>query len=207
MNWTRLSTVTLNYLRKLIMTNQLDFSARQSDTGVDPLFIKRWSPRAFQKHDISDETMTRIMEAARWSPSCFNAQPWRFYTSTTETFGDFLDLLVEGNQGWAKDVSVIGFLVAEKNFEHNDKPNAWAQFDCGAAWMAMSLQARMEGLYTHGMGGIHADKAAEYLNIDLSKQEVVMGFTIGKLADLSEEQLSVEKPNDRKQLQQVWQEV
>ena len=117
-----------------------------------------------------------------------------------------MDLLVEGNQGWAKDTSVIGFLVAEKNFEHNGKPNAYAQFDCGAAWMALTLQARMEGLYTHGMGGIHADKAADYLEIDKESQEVVMGFTIGKLAELDAEQAKVEIPNERKELTEIWSE-
>ncbi len=192
------------------MTQQIDFSKRQSNSGADSLFTERWSPRAFQAFEVEPLVLERIFEAARWSPSCFNAQPWRIFTSTESTFDDFLSLLVEGNQAWAKDVSVIGFMVAEKNFEHNGKPNAYAQFDCGAAWMSMSLQARMEGLYTHGMGGIHAEQAAEYLGIDEATQEVVMGFTIGKLAELdqlSEEQRAAETPNDRKALNEVWRQV
>ncbi len=192
------------YSKEFVMTNKLDFSARDSQTGVAPLFVERWSPRAFEKVAIEGDVLKRIFDAARWSPSCFNAQPWRFYTSTENSFADFLDLLVEGNQGWAKDTSVIGFLVAEKNFEHNGKPNAFAQFDSGAAWMGMTLQARMEGLYTHGMGGIHADKAADYLGIDTDTQEVIMGFTIGKLAQLTQEQAQVEVPNERKALDQIW---
>lgn len=188
------------------MTKPLDFSNRTNLSSVDSLFIERWSPRAFQKVDIESAVLTKIFDAARWSPSCFNAQPWRFYTSSARTFGEFLELLVEDNQDWAKDTSVIGFLVAEKNFEHNGQPNGYAQFDCGAAWMAMSLQARMEGFYTHGMGGIHADKAADYLGIDKASQEVVMGFTIGKLADLTAEQAKVEVPNDRKDLTQILKE-
>lgn len=174
------------------------------------MFIERWSPRAFQKHVVDAATMTRIMDAARWSPSCFNAQPWRFHTSTESTFDDFLDLLVEGNQGWAKDTSVIGFLVGQKNFEHNGKPNAYSALDSGAAWMSMTLQARMEGLYTHGMGGIKADEAAEYLNLDSAESEVLMGFTIGKLASLEsldEEQRKNETPNDRKPLSEIWHSV
>ncbi len=192
------------YSKEFVMTNKLDFSARDSQTGVAPLFVERWSPRAFEKVAIEGDVLKRIFDAARWSPSCFNAQPWRFYTSTENSFAEFLDLLVEGNQGWAKDTSVIGFLVAEKNFEHNGKPNAFAQFDSGAAWMGMTLQARMEGLYTHGMGGIHADKAADYLGIDTDTQEVIMGFTIGKLAQLTQEQAQVEVPNERKALDQIW---
>lgn len=188
----------------------INYDARTNSTGVDELFIQRWSPRAFQKTVIDDLVMTRIMEAARWSPSCFNAQPWRFYTSTETTFDDFLNLLVEGNQGWAKDNAVIGFVVAEKNFEHNGKLNAYSAFDSGAAWMSLTLQARMEGLYTHGMGGIKAAEAAEYLKIDTEASEVLMGFTIGKLADLSkldEEQRKNETPNSRKDLAEIWQQI
>lgn len=189
------------------MSNNPDFSQRQPNNGADSLFIERWSPRAFQKTIVSDESLARMMEAARWSPSCFNAQPWRIYTSTDASFNDFLELLVDGNRGWAKDASVLGFMVAENNFEHNGEPNAYAQFDCGAAWMAMTLQARMEGLYTHGMGGIYADKAADYLQIDADSQSVVMGFAIGKLAELdqlSAEQQKAETPNSRKALSDVW---
>lgn len=188
-------------------SQSINFDARENSTGVDDLFIQRWSPRAFEKTSIDDATLTRILEAARWSPSCFNAQPWRIYTSTEETFDACLNLLVEGNQSWAKDTSVIGFIVAEKNFEHNGKPNSFAAFDCGAAWMSLTLQARMEGLYTHGMGGIKADEVAQYLKIDTEQSEVVMGFTIGKLADLSqlsEEQQSNETPNSRKSLSEIW---
>ena len=188
----------------------IDFNARQNTKGIDPLFIQRWSPRAFQKTSIDDATLQRIMEAARWSPSCFNAQPWRFYTSTDSTFDDFLNLLVEANQGWAKDNAVIGFLVGEKNFEHNGKPNAYSAFDSGAAWMALTLQARMEGLYTHGMGGIKAAEVAEYLQLDTEQSEVLMGFTIGKLADLEQlddEQRKNETPNSRKDLAEIWHSV
>jgi len=116
-----------------MMTEQaIDFKYRETETGVNELFLRRWSPRAFQKTSIDTAVMRRIMDAARWSPSCFNAQPWRFYTSTDTTFDDFLNLLVEANQDWAKDNAVIGFLVAEKNFEHNGKPNAYSSFD--SAW-------------------------------------------------------------------------
>lgn len=188
----------------------INFDARDPSTGIDPLFIQRWSPRAFQKTSIDDSTMQRIMDAARWSPSCFNAQPWRFYTSTDNTFDDFLGLLVDANQDWAKDCAVIGFVVAEKNFEHNGKANDYSAFDSGAAWMSMTLQARMEGLYTHGMGGIKATQAAEYLGIDTDAADVLMGFTIGKLADLSQlgdKQRENETPNSRKDLSEIWHSV
>lgn len=193
-----------------MMSNLINYDARQTDTGVNDLFTHRWSPRAFQKCDIEQSSLIRIMEAARWAPSCFNAQPWRFYTSTDSTFPQFLDLLVDANQSWAKDTSVIGFVVAEKHFEHNGELNNYAWFDSGSAWMSMTLQARMEGFYTHGMGGFKAIEAAEYLRLDEEKSEVVMAFTIGKLADLnklSEKQQEAETPNERKPLAEIWQQI
>jgi len=171
------------------------------------LFVERWSPRAFQAYDIPDAVLERIFDAARWSPSCFNEQPWRIYTSTPSSFDEFLKLLVEGNQGWAKHSSVLGFVVAKTTFARNDTHNAWAELDCGAAWMALSLQARFEGLYTHGMGGIHADRVAEYLGLDTQSEKVLMGFALGKLADLSSlspEQREKETPTPRNDLNTIW---
>ncbi|MEE4202937.1 MAG: nitroreductase family protein [Halieaceae bacterium] len=184
-----------------------DFSLRDPAAGVDPLFHQRWSPRSFVKKGLSSDVLARLLDAARWSPSCFNAQPWRFYTSTEATFSEYLDLLMEGNQVWAKNAEVIGFMVASLNFEHNGEANPYAEFDCGAAWMALTLQAQAEGLYTHGMGGIHHDQVAQYLNLSGDTHKVVMGFAIGHIGprdalphDLAER----ETPSPRKPLSELW---
>ncbi len=184
-----------------------DFSNREPTQGVDALFIERWSPRAFTKTEIPVATLTRIIDAARWSPSCFNDQPWRFYTSNADNFDDFLGLLVEGNQTWAANAGVLGFITARKHFAHNGEPNDFAPLDAGAAWLAMTLQARKLGLYTHGMGGIHSDAAAEYLAINTEQEQVLMGFAIGTAADtaqLSDEQRKQETPNGRRPLDEIW---
>jgi len=175
--------------------------------GVSPLFYERWSPRAFDSGEIDEATLSRLIDAARWSPSCMNEQPWLIYTSTKNTFNDYLGLLMETNQVWAKTASVIGFMVGRKQFEKNGKDNPFQAFDCGAAWMAMTLQARHEGLYTHGMGGIKREAIVEYLDLNGDSQAVLMGFTIGRLGDpkqLSEEMRAIEKPSQRKALDQIW---
>lgn len=184
-------------------------SAPQRDPapGVLPLFVERWSPRAFANYDIEPATLTRLIDAARWSPSCFNAQPWRFYTSNRDNFHDYLGLLAETNQKWAQNASIIGFLVAKKHFEHNGKPNPSYALDCGSAWMAMTLQARAEGLYTHGMAGILHDKVAAYFHLDSDREEVMMGFAIGKIGDpaqLDESMRERESPSARKPLTDIW---
>ena len=183
------------------------FSQRDPLDGVDALFHQRWSPRSFRKTDISENDLATLFDAARWSPSCFNEQPWRFHTSTASTFDLFFDLLTEGNQSWAGNASVLGFMVAARHFARNDKPNDYAEFDTGAAWMALTLQARKLGLYTHGMGGIHHDEVYEKLDIDKAKFRVICGFAIGVIDTpdkLPDNKRDMEKPSPRKPLSEIW---
>ena len=185
----------------------IDFSQRQGLYGVNGQFIQRWSPRYFQRATLSDDVVCRMLEAARWSPSCYNEQPWHFYISDEQSFDDYLQLLVEGNQAWAKDTSAIGFLVARRQFEKNGKENDFAAFDCGSAWMALCLQANHDGWYVHGMGGIEKEAIYQAFNIDKATHQVVMGFAIGKLGNLAEaddETREKEKPNSRKPLNDIF---
>ena len=188
----------------------VNFSQRDPAPGVHDMFHRRWSPRSFNKVDISAADLTTIVDAARWSPSCFNGQPWRIYTSTSTSFDKFYDLLMEGNQVWAKNAAVLGFMVAQLHFDHNGKANPYAEFDTGAAWLALTLQARKMGLYTHGMGGIHHDKVYAALNIDKEKYKVICGFAIGVIDTpdkLPEDKRKMEQPSSRKPLADIWQPV
>ncbi|EPN06679.1 nitroreductase family protein, partial [Pseudomonas syringae pv. actinidiae ICMP 18804] len=51
---------------------------RIADHPIDPQFTERWSPRAFSGESIEQETLLSFFEAARWAPSAYNSQPWRF---------------------------------------------------------------------------------------------------------------------------------
>ncbi len=190
-------------------STNIDFSQRDPADGVDPLFYQRWSPRSFNKKPIPEETLKTIFDAARWAPSCYNDQPWLFITSDGDKDFDFFhNLLTEFNQGWAHRASLLGFIVARKHFEHNGKPNQLANFDCGAAWLEMTLQARLLGLYTHGMGGIKREEIYEAFNLDRAKFEVICGFALGYIDStdqLPEDPSDIEKPSERKPLEQIWQ--
>lgn len=184
-----------------------DFSQRDPNPGVDDVFPGRWSPRSFVKTPIPAEDLAIVLDAARWAPSAYNEQPWRIITSTDATFDTFLNLLVDPNQKWAKNASVIGFMVAKKTFTHNGQPNDWAVFDCGSAWMSLTLQARKLGLYTHGMAGIKKDEIYTAFGIDKAEFEVVAGFTIGILdarENLGKPYVDWEGPSPRKPLDEIW---
>lgn len=182
------------------MTNaNPDFSSRDAVTAVNDLFVQRWSPRAYVSDPVTEHELQTLFDAARWSPSCFNEQPWLFLTSTEATHEQFLTLLVEGNQQWAKTAPVIGFVVAAKTFARNGNDNFHATFDAGAAWMALNLQASMLGLYAHGMGGIEYDEVYRQLDINPQAYQVICGFTLGKLDTSGDEEITSRKP-----LADIW---
>lgn len=191
---------------------EINFANRSPKSHVNDLFVKRWSPRSFKKTKFSATTLSTIIDAARWSPSCFNEQPWLFVTATQvdkEDYSQFLNLLNDKNQTWAKNASVLGFIFARRNFSHNDKANDWSVFDCGSAWMAMTLQARMLGLYTHGMAGIEKQETYRTLNISENDYEIICGFALGVIdtpEKLSDEFQEKEVPSERKPLSKIWQQ-
>src|ERR1700721_1142994 len=71
--------------------------------GVLPIFLERWSPRAFEEREVSGADLRRIFEAARWAPSSNNEQPWRFILGrrNSDTFQKIASSLVSFNQAWA----------------------------------------------------------------------------------------------------------
>lgn len=174
---------------------------------TDAMFIHRWSPRSFKKTALPPSTVEVLFDAARFAPSAYNEQPWRIFASTEETFDGFLNLLISFNQEWAKNASIIGFMIAQTVFEKSGKPNPTALYDCGSAWMAMTIQARQCGLYTHGMAGIKYGEIYEHFEIQKEKYTVVAGFAIGVLdtaEKLSEKLQAMEVPSARKPLNNVY---
>ncbi|MEJ2420028.1 MAG: nitroreductase family protein [Exilibacterium sp.] len=182
-----------------------DFSRRDADKKVDDTLVKRWSPRAFKKVAISEADIQTLFDAPRWSPSSYNEQPWRFYVSSDETFNDYLELLVPANQKWAKNASLLCFVVCKTTFTANGKPNGCAEFDTGAAWMALAYQSRKMGLYTHGMAGIKYEEVAQYLRLQ-GDEKVLCAIAIG-VADvpdsLPDELAEKEVPSGRKKLEEI----
>src|SRR5690606_41335087 len=79
-------------------------NARQAQHPISPAFTARWSPRAFDGRPLTQEQLRSLFEAARWTPSAVNFQPWRFCYALAGTplFEDFVGLLVESNQDWAR---------------------------------------------------------------------------------------------------------
>lgn len=126
------------------------------------LFAKRWSPRAFDAgKPVSQQDLNTCLEAARWAPSCFGAEPWRFIVchkaDQPKAWQKLLSCLAPKNQEWAQFAPVLVMACTHEVFEHNGKDNHWAEYDAGAASVSFCLQAAALGLVTHQMGGFDAD--------------------------------------------------
>lgn len=134
----------------------------QTENGIHELLRKRWSPREFSDRAIAPETLRGLFEAAHWSASCFNEQPWRFVFATKanpEKFEKLLSFLMEKNQQWAKNAYAIGFTAAKKTFTVNGAANRFGLYDTGAAGASLAVQATAVGLHVHYMGGFDAQRA------------------------------------------------
>ncbi len=156
---------------------------------IHELLRQRWSPYAFDPdRGISEDDLRALFEAARWTMSSYNAQPWRYIVGvrehSPEVWQQVLNILLEGNQAWAKNAPVLVLGLVEHNFEHNAKENKAAVHDLGAASASLTLEATARGLSVHQMIGIDPDKARKVFNISGSL-EPFTGLAIGYVGDPS----------------------
>lgn len=170
---------------------------------LDPQFIERWSPRAFSPDPVDPVLLETCLEAARWAPSCFNEQPWRFWLTHrgSEEGKAVLECLAPKNQEWAGSAPVLMGVFAKSQFTQTGKPNRWAEFDTGAAWMSLALQARKLGLVTHAMGGFDSDALLKLANLDpdaFSACCVVALGREGEKKDLPPDFQQKETPSERR---------
>jgi nitroreductase len=160
-------------------------NTRTADHPIEQIFLERWSPRAFTGEAISETELRTMFEAARWAPSSYNSQPWRFiYARRDNAYWDrLLGLLIEFNQSWAKTASALVFVVSSETMEMPGKdtpvPSRSHGFDAGAAWGYLALQAAFMGWHAHAMVGIDWDNVYTTLNIPPGHQ-VQAAIAIGK---------------------------
>ncbi|MEK6976875.1 MAG: nitroreductase family protein [Candidatus Hydrothermarchaeota archaeon] len=181
--------------------------ARRPGYKIHPIILGRWSPRAMTGEGLSDDELMPLFEAARWAPSSYNGQPWRFIYARRDTkhWDRLYDLLAEGNKLWARKAAVLAVVVSRKRFEHNEKPARTHSFDAGAAWENLALEGTRRGLVIHGMQGFDYDKARDVLGIP-EAFEVEAMIAIGKRGkkeDLPKDLREIEFPSERKPISAV----
>ena len=156
---------------------------------------------------LNDDDIMSLFEAARWAPSSYNNQPWRFIYAkrNTEHWDRFFNLLAEGNKNWTKNAALLVVVISRKNFEFNEKPAITHQFDAGSAWENLALEASSRGIVAHGMQGFDYEKAGVDLGVP-HDFEVIAMIAIGKKGPIEippPELQEMEKLTDRKPLKEI----
>ncbi len=185
----------------LIITDVKKF--RKPTHEIDDIFINRWSPRSFSEQKIPKDILLSLFEAARWAPSAFNIQPWRFIIAhTKESREKFYSFISESNLSWCKKAPVLTLIISEK--ENDRGENRSHSFDAGTAWGFLSLQAIKCGLITHPMSGFDFEKARKVLEIP-DNYEIQACIAIGYQSDrenLPKQLQEREEPNGRRPLEE-----
>jgi nitroreductase len=156
-----------------------------TDSPIHELLTGRWSPYAFDDRPVPEADLRSLFEAARWAPSSYNEQPWRYIVATQEDPAQFqrlLSCLVDGNQVWAKAAPVLALGVVSLSFARNATANRAAVHDLGLAAGNLLLEATARGIVVHQMIGILPDKAREVYGIP-EGFEAWTGMAIGYRGD------------------------
>jgi nitroreductase len=184
---------------------------RTSAYPIDPLFLERWSPRAFTGESIPEPELLGLFEAARWAPSSYNSQPWRFLYARRESqsFAQFLGLLNSFNQSWAQAAAALVILVSKTTLlppgADREVPSHTHSLDAGAAWALLALQATRSGWAAHGMAGFDRPRTAAELGVP-ADYRVEAAIAIGRPGDpalLPESLRAREQPSGRLPLSHV----
>jgi len=153
----------------------------RTDHPIHEILAQRWSPCGFAETPVPPEDLKSLFEAARWTASSYNEQPWRYIVATRddpEAFDQLLSCLVEANQAWARFSPVLVLGIAKRTFARNGAPNRVALHDLGAASASLTFEAGARGLMVHQMGGIHPEKARAAYRIP-DDFEVATALAIG----------------------------
>lgn len=158
------------------------------DHPIHETLANRWSPYAFADRPVGAEDLRSLFEAARWAPSSYNEQPWRFVVARREdgdVYDRILSCLVEANQAWARQAPVLVLTAFAETFARNGKPNAVAPRDVGLAAGNLSVEATARGLHVHQMAGILPDRARELFGIPEGFRALT-AIAVGYAADPAE---------------------
>jgi nitroreductase len=185
---------------------------RKTDYPIHPLFVERWSPRAFTGEPIPDAILMTCLEAGRWAPSCHNRQPWRFIYSKKDSasWRMFLGFLNEENRVWAKNASVLVILVSKMFFPSSESPgdehfHPIHSFDAGAAWANVALQSTLLGWHAHGIMGFDPIRVAQGIGLE-EGYHVDLIFALGKRGAVESLPVAIRKregPRDRAPLREI----
>jgi nitroreductase len=178
---------------------------RKSTYPINPIFLNRWSKRAISPEPLSDEELFPLLEAARWAPSAYNDQFWRFVIGRGENKEKFVSFLSEFNRRWAAASPVLVLVTARTTLSKNGAPAPSSEFDAGAASENIALEGARRGLVVHPLTGFDKEAAGKELGVP-ADHAVLALLAIGKPGrkeDLPEDLRERETPSGRLPLSEI----
>ncbi|MFD0357318.1 nitroreductase family protein [Streptomyces sp. NPDC127110] len=129
-----------------------DLDPRQT-ARIHPLLANRFSPRRFDPSGtVDDHALHLLLEAARWTPSAGNSQPWGFLPVRPgePDHARVLPHLAPSSTRWAKDAGLLVVALTRRYVDDTDLVySEFADYDLGQAVAHLSIQAQAMGLSTH----------------------------------------------------------
>jgi nitroreductase len=182
-----------------------------SDNAIQSVLSLRRSPYAIDPNKAVSETdLQALFEAARWSASASNVQPWRYVVGVKgrqqATWDKVFEALLAGNQPWAKNAPVLALGIAQTHLEHNGKPNGTALHDLGAASASLTVEATARGLHVHQMAGLDPQRAHASFGLDkglVVLTAIAIGYAGAPEAVAAEYFAREAKPRLRKPLNEI----
>jgi nitroreductase len=168
-----------------VSTPVIDRTAPTEHPVLDVL-AGRWSPRAFDAQNSIDEAkLATALEAARWTPSANNTQPWRFIVARrgTALHAQVVDALMGFNQAWAGNAAVLVVAIAE-TATADGTPITHALYDLGQAVAHFSVQAHHDGLVVHQMSGFDPEVVREFADLEARFVPTTV-FALGEFGDVA----------------------
>ncbi len=140
---------------------------RKAEYKILNTILERWSPRTMSGEPLSQDELMSLFEAARWAPSSYNNQPWRYVYAEKDSaaWATFFNFLVSQNQGWCKNAGALIVVISKDTFDFNGEPSRTHSFDTGASWENLSIQGNAMGLVVHAMQGFDYDRVKKELNV------------------------------------------
>ena len=179
--------------------------------ALHPFLRERWSTRLFDPaHDLAAGELAQLLEAARWSPSAGNSQPWAFLVARR---GDaahekFVDTLSRGNTSWVPAASAV--LVSLYRAGDDEDPTLtfsdYAAYDLGQSVAHLTVQAQSMGLHVHQFAGFDHDAVTEAFAVPPAWR-VTTGVAIGRrLEDVSAADPSLREREERPRVRKEFAE-
>lgn len=172
------------------MTLLTDLKSATTDAPILDVLAERWSPRAYTGEPIDEGKLASALEAARWSASGGNSQPWRFIVARrgTPAFDKIASTFAPFNAAWAPRASVLLVALYTELRDQQGTLRNTVFYDLGQAMAHLSVQAHHDGLHVHQMTGFDADAlaAAFGLPAEVHPFTVATIGTVGSPDDLDE---------------------